>query len=177
MYITVFILSVQSFIWQVYALILTVTAWMENKDLREQFQLLQEQQQQKLLERRKKKEQANKNKEDKTDSKNDSSSKFGVSDDLGLKVWAYWKASRHFVLESGSVYILSSCLKLLHSWTVQLKNYTFCLQNDILKRSYHFLLASHLASHKYSQYIITCTLRYSFLQITANCACLFLLLF
>ncbi|CAL1528593.1 unnamed protein product [Lymnaea stagnalis] len=57
---------------------------MENADLKVQFQHLQDQQQQKLLERRKRKEEANKN--IKSESKENVSQKFGVNDELGLKL-------------------------------------------------------------------------------------------
>ncbi|XP_005095112.1 coiled-coil domain-containing protein 13 [Aplysia californica] len=56
----------------------------QDTDLKQQLQELQLQQQQKLLERRKKKEQANNKKQ--SQAKEDVSGKFGVSDDLDLKL-------------------------------------------------------------------------------------------
>ncbi|GFO30348.1 coiled-coil domain-containing protein 13 [Plakobranchus ocellatus] len=56
---------------------------METEDLKNQFQELQAQQQKKLLERRRKKEQANKNE---NQSREKSAGKFGVNDDLNLKL-------------------------------------------------------------------------------------------
>ena len=59
---------------------------METKELKDQFQELQAQQQKKLMERRRKKELAGKDRKNPDDASQKSSGKFGINDDLSLKV-------------------------------------------------------------------------------------------
>ena len=62
---------------------------METKELKDQFQELQAQQQKKLMERRRKKELAAKNENKNNDALEISSGKFGINDDMNLKVWEH----------------------------------------------------------------------------------------